>query len=81
MGLGESRQIHQRAAENIQLPGKERESPGMDDASIAGGFGARESASAGPTAVRSAAARHRAAEATVVTARATARATANEGQQ
>ena len=37
----------------------------MDDAPAAGGLGARGAASAGPTAVRSAAVGHRAAEATV----------------
>ena len=71
-------------SKKMRLPGKERESPGVDDAPAAGGIGTRGPASAVPTAVRSAVARHAVAVESVSTTRATAttvRATANEGQK
>ena len=60
MGPGESSHLHERAAEKIQLPKKE------------GRRNAQGAASAGPTAVRSATARHKAAGETATTARTTA---------
>ena len=71
-------------SEKMRLPGKERESPGMDDAPAAEGIDTRGVASAVPTAVRSAAAKYAAAAESVSTTRATTttvRATVNEDQK
>ena len=56
VGPGESSHFHERNAGEIKLLEKERESQGVNGAPAAGGHRAQEAASAGPTAVRSAAA-------------------------